>query len=522
MDKIEILRFGWVANWLVHVLAGLIFLIILQTNCFALSISDLNRDGIVDLFDFEIMALQWLVIDTNNPLEGNCPSDIYIPPDTVILPPDINVSPVVPTEKSHKTFAAVKMAALRNKQDRVIFVDDFEDATQWRTYYGSISNGRVNAAFRDKCMLTVGGTQSSFPIMIYRNVNNLNFNTCTFRLRYYIQSNTGLTRGNGSVPSLAIFFDAGNNLARYAEAINIPVEEGIWHDIIFTSSELLCANGFDFATDNVNRIWILCAGNTLSIPDRPIIYFDRLKAYRDDLTRPAGVVIGLDDGWAKLPDSQYEGLMYAAQKGVRTYCALATDQIGVNPDYMTWQQVTDLYDTGMVNMHCHYGVPPYGQGDEAMREYCVRAKQDLLDHGINESDAEVFVIPSGTEGHKPNYSPSATDILMLKDYFHIVRGTGSFWTGAGYLYETGDSRERSYISYDRPQKWWTSALGITPTTNIQDKLARAKANHTVLSIYAHLGVTGDITLDQWKAVIDLIAAAQENGDIVSLALTDLY
>lgn len=370
-------------------------------------------------------------------------------------------------------------------------------------------------------MLTVGGTHSTEPVIIYRDIGSVNMNTCTFRLRYYVQSNAGLCRNNGSNPALMFYFDASTNLTRYASMINAPVEAGIWHGVTFTSSELLTDGGFDFSTDTVKRIWIRCRGDTTNTTDRPIIYFDRFKAYRNDPNHPGGVVVGLDDAWAKLPDSQYKGLMNAAQKGVRAYCALATDQIGVNPDYMTWQQVADLYNTGMINMHCHYSIPPYGRGEEAMRGYCIKAKQDLLDHDISESDAEVFVMPCGTDGHAPGYIPTAVDILMFKDYFAIVRGTGGFWTCAGYVNEMGDSRTRSFISFDRPQKWWTSALGICPQINIQDKLARAKANHTVLSIYAHLGVTHDMTLDQWKAVIDMIAAAQEKGDIVVYSLNDI-
>jgi len=472
----------------------LICSVILQSTCFAFVESDINKDNFVNFEDLSCIAHNWL----NN----NADELSYM---------------------SHVTFAATQKSLSSEDSSRIVFVDDFNSAAKWKSVVGSICDSSVNSVFHDKSMKVTGGTHSSYPIIMYSDVNNLNFNTCTFRLRYYVQSNAGLRRDSSSVWPLMVYFDASKNLSKYAQVTYIPVEQNVWHDVVWTSSEVIAGGGFNFATDTIKRIWVRCAGNTANIIERPIIYFDKFEVFRNAPNRPGGVIIGLDDGWDKLPDSQYEALLYATQKGVRVYCALNTQMVGVSPDYMTWDQVAELYSTGLVNMHAHYSVPPYGRGEEALREYLIKSKQDLLDHGISESDAEVFVMPSGTDGAAPNYIPTVNDILILKDYFRIIRGTGGFWTGAGYINEIGSSRTRSYISYDRPQRWWTYACGLSHVyvADIEDKLVRAKEHYTILSIYAHLGVTHDITLEEWKTVIDAIAAAQERGDIVVYSLNTI-
>ena len=190
MSKIEVLRLGWVANWLIHVLVVLIFLIILQANCFAFAKSDLNTDGTVNFLDFSVMASEWFF---EGPFDS-CMPDYNSPGyDTNSID---NSPPVVLTDKNKKTFAGVQIAALHGKTDRVVFLDGFDDSTKWHTYVGTAAQSRVNPVFHDKSMKVTGGVHGTYPIIMYRDVPDMNFNACTFRLRYYVQSNAGLNRNS--------------------------------------------------------------------------------------------------------------------------------------------------------------------------------------------------------------------------------------------------------------------------------------------------------------------------------------
>lgn len=62
------------------------------------------------------------------------------------------------------------------------------------------------------------------------------------------------------------------------------------------------------------------------------------------------VVIAFDDGWKSNYNEIYD---YMKSLGVKYNVYLAVKEIGVNPDYLTWEQVKQMHDEGLVGFGAH-------------------------------------------------------------------------------------------------------------------------------------------------------------------------
>ena len=62
------------------------------------------------------------------------------------------------------------------------------------------------------------------------------------------------------------------------------------------------------------------------------------------------IIIAFDDGWKSNYDKIYD-LMKSL--GIKYNIYLAVNEIGVNPDYLTWEQVRKMHDEGFVGFGAH-------------------------------------------------------------------------------------------------------------------------------------------------------------------------
>lgn len=62
------------------------------------------------------------------------------------------------------------------------------------------------------------------------------------------------------------------------------------------------------------------------------------------------VVIAFDDGWKSNYNEIYE---YMKARGIKYNIYLAVKEIGVNPDYLTWEQVKQMHGDGIVGFGAH-------------------------------------------------------------------------------------------------------------------------------------------------------------------------
>lgn len=65
---------------------------------------------------------------------------------------------------------------------------------------------------------------------------------------------------------------------------------------------------------------------------------------------PKSVVIAFDDGWKSNYTEIYD---YMSSLGIKYNIYLAVREIGVNPDYLTWEQVMQMHDEGLVGFGAH-------------------------------------------------------------------------------------------------------------------------------------------------------------------------
>lgn len=78
--------------------------------------------------------------------------------------------------------------------------------------------------------------------------------------------------------------------------------------------------------------------------------FDDLQTDRDVAYGEKKIVIAFDDGWKSNYAEIYE---FMKSLGIKYSIYLAVNEIGVNPDYLTWEQVRKMYVEGLVGFGAH-------------------------------------------------------------------------------------------------------------------------------------------------------------------------
>ena len=78
--------------------------------------------------------------------------------------------------------------------------------------------------------------------------------------------------------------------------------------------------------------------------------FDDLKTEADEAYDSKKIVIVFDDGWKSNYTEIYD---YMKSLGLKYSIYLAVKEIGVNPDYLTWDQVRLMHDEGVVGFGAH-------------------------------------------------------------------------------------------------------------------------------------------------------------------------
>ncbi|MBR4157012.1 MAG: polysaccharide deacetylase family protein [Bacteroidales bacterium] len=80
------------------------------------------------------------------------------------------------------------------------------------------------------------------------------------------------------------------------------------------------------------------------------VRFDDLKTEVDERYDSKRIIIAFDDGWKSNYTRIYE-LMKSL--GLKYNIYLAVKEIGVNPDYLTWDEVRKMHNEGMVGFGAH-------------------------------------------------------------------------------------------------------------------------------------------------------------------------
>lgn len=77
--------------------------------------------------------------------------------------------------------------------------------------------------------------------------------------------------------------------------------------------------------------------------------FDELNEESIKYT-PKSIIIAFDDGWKSNYTEIYD---FMKSLGIKYNIYLAVKEIGVNPDYLTWNQVRQMHDEGVVGLGVH-------------------------------------------------------------------------------------------------------------------------------------------------------------------------
>lgn len=84
--------------------------------------------------------------------------------------------------------------------------------------------------------------------------------------------------------------------------------------------------------------------------------FDDLKTEVDEAYDSKKIIIVFDDGWKSNYMEIYD---YMKSLGLKYSIYLAVKEIGVNPDYLTWDQVRLMHDEGIVGFGTHTYTHPH-------------------------------------------------------------------------------------------------------------------------------------------------------------------
>lgn len=84
--------------------------------------------------------------------------------------------------------------------------------------------------------------------------------------------------------------------------------------------------------------------------------FDDLKTEADEAYDPKKIVIAFDDGWKSNYTEIYE---FMKSLGLKYSIYLAVKEIGVNPDYLTWDEVRKMHEEGLVGFGAHTYTHPH-------------------------------------------------------------------------------------------------------------------------------------------------------------------
>ena len=78
--------------------------------------------------------------------------------------------------------------------------------------------------------------------------------------------------------------------------------------------------------------------------------FDELTNPKCQQQRKGGILITFDDGW----ESNYSMIFnFMKSLGLKYNIFLAVEKIGVDPDYLTWEQVREMHRSGIVGFGAH-------------------------------------------------------------------------------------------------------------------------------------------------------------------------
>ena len=78
--------------------------------------------------------------------------------------------------------------------------------------------------------------------------------------------------------------------------------------------------------------------------------FDDLRTPDDVLYDEKTVLIAFDDGWLSTYSEIFE---YMESYGIKYNVFLEVGKIGTNPDYLSWDQIRDMYSSGTVGFGAH-------------------------------------------------------------------------------------------------------------------------------------------------------------------------
>ena len=86
------------------------------------------------------------------------------------------------------------------------------------------------------------------------------------------------------------------------------------------------------------------------------VRFDDLKSEYNEIYNPKRIIIAFDDGWKSNYEKIYD---YMKSKGLKYNIYLTVKEIGINPDYLTWEQVRLMHDEGCVGFGAHTYTHPH-------------------------------------------------------------------------------------------------------------------------------------------------------------------
>ena len=78
--------------------------------------------------------------------------------------------------------------------------------------------------------------------------------------------------------------------------------------------------------------------------------FDDLKTEADETYNNKKVIIAFDDGWKSNYTEIYD---FMKSLGIKYSIYLAVKEIGLNPNYLTWDQVRMMHNEGLVGFGAH-------------------------------------------------------------------------------------------------------------------------------------------------------------------------
>ncbi|MBG9220331.1 polysaccharide deacetylase family protein [Bacteroides ovatus] len=139
--------------------------------------------------------------------------------------------------------------------------------------------------------------------------------------------------------------------------------------------------------------------------------FDDLKTEAAEKYNPKTIVIAFDDGWKSNYTEIYD---FMKSLGIKYSIYLAVKEIGTNPDYLTWEQVRQMHEEGLVGFGAHtYTHPDMSDISKIDPELEFTKADAIFEKELGYKPLD-FCYPFG------NYSEESNEYISSKLNYHRI------------------------------------------------------------------------------------------------------